>query len=67
MEKMNLRTYLANIKMTIIDFSKIIDCDSAYLSRIIHEKVIPGHRLAKDIERATSGQVKIKIKEKKKK
>lgn len=66
MEVMNLRAYLANIGMSIQDFCKIIDCNRAYLSRIINGKDIPGHRLARDIENATNGIVKIECKPRKK-
>jgi DNA-binding transcriptional regulator YdaS (Cro superfamily) len=40
-----------------VDFSKIIECDRAYLSKIVNGKLKPSKRLAKDIEEATNGEV----------
>lgn len=65
MEVKNLKAYLANINMTIKKFCEIIDCDDKYLSRIIHEKVTPGKRLARDVYHATNGVITLKTRKKK--
>jgi hypothetical protein len=55
---MDLRRYLFEKKISIVDFSKTIECDRAYLSKIVNGKLKPSKRLAKDIEKATNGDVK---------
>jgi len=54
---MKLKVYLATIDMTLKDFSKILGCRPEYLSNIMHGRIIPGERLAKDICQLTEGQV----------
>ena len=56
---MNLKSYLANIKMTIKDFSALMDVNPNYLSSIINGHAKAGNRLARDIEKATNGTVKV--------
>lgn len=56
---MNLKSYLAEIHMTIIEFAQIIDANPGYLSRIINGHKKPGKRLAKEIERVTDGVVMV--------
>ena len=44
--------------MEFREFAEIIDCTPTYLSRIIHGHARISRRLARDIERATNGDVK---------
>ncbi|MFA7192409.1 MAG: helix-turn-helix transcriptional regulator [Candidatus Paceibacterota bacterium] len=60
MEITNLKAYLCQINMTVKDFSKMIDYNPTYLSHILNGRVLAGHRLARDIDRATNGVVKLK-------
>jgi transcriptional regulator with XRE-family HTH domain len=55
---MKLKVYLATMDMTLKDLSRQLDCNFSYLSRIMNGKIVPGKRLAKDIEHITNGQVK---------
>lgn len=57
MEVKNLKAYLANIDMTLRDFSEIIDCSPEHLSRVVKGKVMASPRLARDIRLATSGLI----------
>lgn len=66
MQVTNLKAFLANIEMTLKEFSEIVDVAPAYLSRVLNGKVIPGRRLARDIERATSGTIVLKTRVRKK-
>lgn len=59
MEITNLKAYLCQINMTVKDFCEIIDYNPTYLSHILNGRVLPGHRLARDINKATNGVVKI--------
>ena len=54
---MDLREYLFRKKLSVTKFSEMIDSNRAYLSLVIHGRTKPGKRLAKDIERATNGEV----------
>lgn len=56
---MNLKAYLANIDMKMYEFAQIIECDPKYLCCVMKGKKFAGKRLAKDIEAATGGVVKI--------
>ena len=64
---MNIKAYLAKINMTLKDFAAYLDCNPRYLSQISQGKKIPGIRLGKDIEEATSGIVTFDLSKKKKK
>ena len=57
MEIKNLKAYLANIDMTLRDFSEIIECSPEHLSRVVKGKTMASPRLAKDIREATSGLI----------
>lgn len=57
---MDLREYLFRNRMTVTEFGKKIDCSRSYLSTIINGAQKPGKRLAKEIERATNGEVTTK-------
>ncbi len=54
---MKLKSYLAEIGMTVKDFSSLVECNYRYLSRIMNGHIKPGKRLAKEIEDITGGQV----------
>jgi hypothetical protein len=55
---MNLKAYLANVGMTSKDFSVLVNCNQRYLSKIMNGHVLPGKRLAKEIEDLTGGEIK---------
>ena len=57
-EQMNLREYLFINRLTVTEFSKKVDCNRPYMSGIIHGRIKPSKRLARDIEEATNGEVK---------
>ncbi len=67
MQVENLRSYLANIKMTVKDFAKMLECDAKYLSLIASGKRPVGKRLARDIHQATNGVISLPIAKKKEK
>jgi len=56
---MKLKVYLAEIGMTLKDFSELLEINHRYLSRIMNGHIKPGRRLAADISRLTDGKVKI--------
>jgi transcriptional regulator with XRE-family HTH domain len=58
-ERMNLRDYLYLKRMSVTEFSKLVDHSRNYISMIINGKHIPSKKLAKNIERITEGQVTI--------
>jgi transcriptional regulator with XRE-family HTH domain len=64
---MNLKAYLATINVTMKDFAQKVDCDSRYLSQISKGKIIPGRKLARDIQEATGDVIKFDIVKKDKK
>lgn len=55
--KLNLRAYLANIQMTMKEFSQLLECSPDYLRLIASGKKFPSKRLAKDIHQLTDGIV----------
>lgn len=57
---MDLREYLFYNRITIKKFSETVECTRTHLSEIIHGRRSASRRLAKDIEKATDGQVKAK-------
>lgn len=58
-ENMNLREYLFLHRIGVEAFAKQINCSRSYFSRLLNGHVKPGHRLAKDIEEATNGEVTV--------
>jgi ribosome-binding protein aMBF1 (putative translation factor) len=56
---LNLKAYLAIMGMSFKDFSIKVDVNPHYLARISSGNVKPSRRLAKQIEEATEGNVKI--------
>ncbi len=65
MEVVNLKSYLANIDMTVKDFCEIIECDNKYMSKLMHGRATPSRRLAKDVKQATGGLISLKVRERK--
>ena len=57
-ENMNLREYLFLKRMSVTEFSKMVDHSRNYISQIINGKHVPSKKLARAIERATDGEVK---------
>lgn len=55
--KMNLRTYLASINMTITDFADLVECHRSHLSRIICENKTVTRRFSRVVEQMTDGAV----------
>lgn len=56
---MNLKMYLASINMKVKDFCEIMDVGCSHMSNIITGRSKPSIRLAKQIEMATGGVVKL--------
>jgi hypothetical protein len=61
---MKLKSYLAEIGMSVKDFSALVGCNYRYMSRIMNGHTIPGKRLKKNIEDLTCGQVELVYKNK---
>jgi hypothetical protein len=61
---MNLRVYLAIENMSVTEFSKKINYNLTYISKLIGGKHHAGRKLAKIVEKATDGKVKMPISEK---
>ncbi len=55
---MDLREYLFHKRLTVVEFSKIVDYSRDHISRIIHGHKTPSKKLARAIEKATDGEVK---------
>jgi ribosome-binding protein aMBF1 (putative translation factor) len=60
LENMNLREYLFYNRITVKEFSEKIEYSRTHLSAIIHGRLKPSKRLAKQIERETNGEVTVK-------
>lgn len=56
---MDLREYLFRKRLTVTEFSKELEYSRTHLSEIVNGKRKVGKRLAKDIEKATNGEVTI--------
>lgn len=56
-ENMNLREYLFLKRMSVTEFSKLVDHSRNYISQIVNGKHIPSKKLARAIEKATNGEV----------
>lgn len=54
---MELRDYLHKKRISITEFARQINVSRTHLGRIVNNKLKPGKRLAKDIERLTDGCV----------
>lgn len=57
---MDLREFLFRKKISITDFAKELMISRNYLNQICLGNQIPSPRLARDIERATKGEVTAK-------
>jgi transcriptional regulator with XRE-family HTH domain len=58
-DKMNLREYLFIKRMSIQEFSEIVDYSRVHISGIVNGKFRPSRKLAKRIEKETNGEVTI--------
>ena len=61
---MKLKSYLAEIGMSVKEFSALVGCNYRYMSRIMNGHTMPGKRLKKNIEDLTCGQVELIYKNK---
>jgi len=61
--QLKLKAYLANIGMTLKEFGEIVESNPHYLSQISSGQVKPSKKLARRIEKATEGNVKVEISE----
>lgn len=57
-DAMNLREYLFVKRMTIQEFSENVEYSRVHISSIVNGKLKPSRKLARQIERATNGEVK---------
>ena len=57
---MNLREYLFQHRMSVTDFSQLVDYSRTHLSAIVNGKLKPSPKLARRIEKETQGEVKAK-------
>lgn len=55
---MDLREYLFKNRMTLVEFSRVVDFNRDHLSRVMHGRKRPSKKLARIIEKATNGHVK---------
>jgi len=56
---MDLREYLFRNRMTQTALAKQVGITRKYIADIMYSRVVPGARLAKDIELATGGEVTV--------
>lgn len=54
---MELLSWIKKNKKTVVGFAKEIECDRSYLYAIIRGNKVPSKRLARDIEKATGGEI----------
>jgi len=57
-DTMKLREYLFVHRMTVKEFSSLVDYSRTHLSAIVNEKLKPSPKLARRIEKETNGKVK---------
>jgi transcriptional regulator with XRE-family HTH domain len=57
-DNMKLREYLFIHRMTVKEFSELVDYSRTHLSAIVNEKLRPSPKLARRIEKETNGEVK---------
>lgn len=53
----NLRDYLYHNRISVTEFAKTIDYSRGHLTSIINGKLFPSNKLARQIEKATNGEV----------
>jgi transcriptional regulator with XRE-family HTH domain len=56
---MDLKEYLYRKKISIVEFSKLMDLSRTHISLIVNKKRIPGKKLAKKISTFTEGFVSV--------
>lgn len=54
-----LREYLFYKQKSVTDFAKELLVSRSYMNKIVLGKIYPSRLLAKEIERATNGEVKV--------
>jgi transcriptional regulator with XRE-family HTH domain len=52
-----MRHYLIDKDLTVKDFSEILDITPTYLSGIVNGKYLPSRKLARNIAKATNGEI----------
>lgn len=55
---MDLREYLFRKRITVTEFSNLIDYSRTHISEIMHGSRKPGKKVIRIIEKATNGEVK---------
>lgn len=58
-DTMKLREYLFVKRISVKDFSQIVDYSRTHISAIVNEKLKPSPKLARRIEKETNGEVTI--------
>lgn len=56
---MELKLYLVKNKLTVNEFSETLNYSRTHLSAIINGRLSPSKKLAKMIQKATNGEVKV--------
>lgn len=56
---MDLREYLFRHRLTVTEFAKVINYGRTYINNVVTGTRSPGKKLAKEIERATNGEVTV--------
>jgi len=56
---MNLRVYLATQNLKVNDFAEMMDISRGYASALLNNKIKPGKKLCKNVEKLTNGEVKL--------
>ncbi len=67
MEVQNLKSYLANVGMTMKQFGDLINYNPDYIRHVSSGKILPSFRMARDIRNATGGIVDLEAQTKKRK
>lgn len=65
MEVQNLKSYLANVGMTMKQFGDLINYNPHYIRQVAIGKITPSFRMARDIRNATNGIVDLQAQTKK--
>lgn len=67
METRNLKSYLADIGMTLKEFCEVLDCNYSHMCSVATGRLTPGKRLARDVFQATGGIVNLATRQKREK
>jgi len=62
MQVTHLRSYLAQVGITMTQFAKQVECSRTYLSKLVAGDAYASPRLARDILAATGGLIKLPTK-----